>query len=121
MKPELQNDLDSLKKDIEFYKTSIKEVSEEILNEKVSEHPIFIAHKTEIPLGELILDHAELYTTWSISASTLEEFVEKSIIENSKEGFFKANYKEPKKFICVFLISGASANFVFIPYNKGDE
>lgn len=118
MNPALEKNLNSLKSDIEFYKQSIREVSEDILNEKVSEYPIFIAHKEEIPIGELILKNNELATTWSISASTYEEFTEKNIIENDKTAFFKANYKKPSEFICIFLIYETSANFVFIPFEN---
>lgn len=118
MNPELEKNLESLKHDVEFYKSSILEVSEEIRTEKISEYPIFIAHKIKIPFGELILDNTELGTNWSISVSSFEEFSEKNIIEKSKEGFFKANYKNPQDFICIFLIASGGGNFVFIPFKK---
>ncbi|NUM32158.1 MAG: hypothetical protein HUU47_07520 [Bacteroidetes bacterium] len=121
MNQELKIELDSLQNDVDFYKTSIKEVSDEIIDEKISEFPIFIAHKSKIPFGEIILDHTELNTTWSISVSTLEEFMDKNIIENSKAGFFKANYKNPQEFICIFLITGISASFVFVPYKSENQ
>lgn len=118
MNPDLEKNLQSLKEDVEIYKSSIREVSEEMLSEKITKYPIFIAHKIIIPFGELIIDHAELATNWSISVSTFEEFSEKNIIEKSKEGFFKANYKNPNDFICIFMIDSGNGNFVFIPFKK---
>ncbi len=120
MNEQLQADLQSLKADLILYKASIHEVSRDIRNEEISLYPIFIAHQTPIPIGELILDHAELAMNWSISASTMEEFLEHKLIESDKETVFKTNYKEAEKNICIFLISEGGASFVFIPYEAGN-
>ncbi len=112
----LQADLQSLKGDLILFKPSIKEVSSDIIKEKLSAYPIFIAHQQKIPFGELILDHTELAMSWSISASTLEEFVENKLIEPDKESLFVTSYKEPSTHICIFIISEGGASFVFVPY-----
>ena len=121
MNEQLKADLQSLKGDLILFKPSIKEVSDEIRHEKISEFPIFIAHQSPIPLGEIILDHSELAMNWSISASTIEEFVENRLIEHDKEELFKSNYKDPDKQICVFLISEGGASFVYIPYETQSQ
>ena len=79
-------------------------------------YPIFIAHQHEAKIGELIIDKDEFSTDWNIHASTLEEFIEKGIINAEKKEFFIQNYKEPNKFICVFVMVPEGANFVFYPY-----
>ena len=106
----------SLKKDIEFYKETLQEVATEIRLEGISEYPIFIAHQHEVNLGEIILDRNELGTSWTIQASTYEEFAEKGIIQANKKDTFLQNYKSADDFICLFVVVPEGANFVYIPY-----
>lgn len=121
MNETLKEDLQSLKADLILYKASIKEVADEILAEGLSQYPIFIASRTAIPVGELILDHTELAMNWSINASTLEEFLEHKLVEFEKQSLFKSSYKDPKNFICIFLVSEGGASFVFVPYKSSPE
>jgi len=116
MNDTLKADLQTLKGDLILFKPSIKEVSLDIIKEGISKYPIFIAHTITIPIGEIILDHTELAMSWSISASTMEEFMENKLIEAGKEDLFKSNYKDPEKNICIFIISEGGASFVFVPY-----
>lgn len=113
-----QSPLLSLEKDLTFYAESIKEVAVEIMVEGISLHPIFIAHQHEVKLGEVILNRDELNTNWTIQASTLEEFVQKGIINPEKKEHFLKNYKKPEDFMCVFVIVPEGANFIYYPYNK---
>ena len=113
---EWEAQLEHLRGELILMKESIRETSEDIIKEGFSKFPIFIAHQDEIKVGEVILDKADMATVWSISASTMEEFNEKSLIPEEKKPFFEDQYKDPKKFICMFVIYGASARFVFIPY-----
>lgn len=106
----------SLKKDLEFYKDVIKEVAIEIMVEGLSAYPIFIAHQHEVSIGEIILNKDELGTSWTIQASTLEEFENKGIIQESKKENFINNYKEADEFACLFVVVPEGANFVFYPY-----
>ena len=111
-----ESPLKSLETDLVLYSDSLKEVAEEIIAEGVSKYPIFIAHQHEVKLGELVVDKEEMATDWNIHASTIEEFIEAGVIQAEREDFFKQNYKDPKKFICIFAIVPEGANFVFYPY-----
>jgi hypothetical protein len=115
-KPKGPSPLKSLEPDLRFYSESIKEVAVEIMVEGISAYPIFIAHQHEVKVGELILDKQELNTAWSINASTLEEFVEKKIIDSRRKDYFIKNYKNAHEFMCLFVIVPEGANFVFYPY-----
>jgi hypothetical protein len=115
-KKDKDSPLKSLELDLKFYDESIKEVAVEIISEGISEHPIFVAHQHELSLGEPILDKEELNTSWSIHASTIEEFVEKGLIQPDKRDRFEKQYKDPHAFMCVFVIVPEGANFVFYPY-----
>ncbi|MBE7175917.1 MAG: hypothetical protein INR69_05910 [Mucilaginibacter polytrichastri] len=106
----------SLRADLKFYSESIREISREIIAEGLSKYPIFIAHQHEMKLGEVILDKEELSTEWSVHASTLEEFMERGVIKDIlKERFLNA-YKDPDKFMCLFVVVPEGANFVYFPY-----
>jgi hypothetical protein len=113
-----QSPLLSLEKDLEFYSDAIKEVAVEIMVEGISANPIFIAHQHEVKIGEIILNREELNTDWTIQASTLEEFIEKGIINRERKEQFLKNYKKPDEQMCVFVIVPEGANFVFYPYKK---
>ena len=108
----------SLEKDLTLYADSIKEVALEILLEGVSTHPIFVAHQHTVSIGEMILDREELHTDWTIQASTIEEFVEKGIINPDKKAMFLKAYKKPEDYMCVFVIVPEGANFIYYPYRK---
>lgn len=109
--------LKSLEKDLKYYEESIREISAEILKNKISKYPIFIAHQHEVSLGEVILDRHELGTEWSIHASTMEELIEVKLILQERKDFFELNFKDPDKFMCLFVIVPEGANFAFHPYH----
>lgn len=108
--------LQQLRAELILMKDSIKETANDIIKGGYTKFPIFIAHQDPIKVGEVILDKDDMATHWSISASTLEQFIETGLVEPDKEEMFKANYKNPKEFICMFVIYQTQANFVFIPY-----
>lgn len=111
-----ESPLKSLETDLVLYADSLKEVADEIIAEELSKYPIFIAHQHEVSIGEVVIDKNEMATEWNIHASTIEEFLEVGIIKSDKEDFFKQNYKDPQKFMCIFAIVPEGANFVFYPY-----
>ncbi|TSJ43872.1 hypothetical protein FO440_06720 [Mucilaginibacter corticis] len=115
-KPAGDSPLVSLRRDLKMFSESIHEVAVEIMVEGLSKYPIFVAHQHELKLGELILDRLELGSDWSIHASTLEEFLEVGIVKAELKKRFIENYKNPKDFMCVFVVVPEGANFVFVPY-----
>lgn len=110
--------LKSLESDLQIYKASIEEVALEILKGEVSAFPMFIASRQHVEMGRMIIDKEELALEWSIYASTLEEFVKRGIITREKLPIFKANYKDPRKFICLFALFQEDAGFIFVPYDE---
>lgn len=111
-----ESPLFSLRKDLDFYKDTIREVAEDIVAEGLSEYPIFIAHQHQVAVGEVIIDAEEFGKDWTIQASTLEEFIEKGIIQKEKKDVFLYSYKNPAEYACIFVIVPEGANFVFVPY-----
>lgn len=117
----LKSYLNTLRLDLNFFKDSIKEVSQDIIAEGYSQYPIFIAHQAEVKLGEVILDREELGTNFTIQATTLEDLVEKKVILPANVEKFKKAYKDPEKQCCIFLVTEHGAQFVFVPFEAGVE
>lgn len=95
---------------------NIKEVSYQIRKRGFSDYPIFIICRVDIPLGQLLYKKEEVGTEWNYYVTYMDEFVQRKIIEKDKEEEFKANYKNPDEFCCLFVIDGEFTKFVFIPY-----
>lgn len=108
--------LKSLKNDLDFYKESIQEVAAEMMAEGYTLFPIFVAHQHSMTIGEIVLDKDELDTQWSVHASSLEEFIEKGLIQADKRAFFEKSFKNANEYMCLFVVVPEGANFVFYPY-----
>ena len=111
-------ELQELNQNLNIYKESIREISEEIIDNQVSKYPVFIASREETNLGKQIIDKEELALEWSINASTLEEFVRRKIVLENKLEAFKKSYKDPKNFLCVFALLTENAGFIYLPYDE---
>jgi hypothetical protein len=118
MEPDIKITLELLKDDLEYYNEMLKEVSADILKEGFSKYPIFIAHQDEIKLGDLLLDGSEHQRSFNISATVLEDLLERNIVTKSKEEEFKLAYKNPNQFMCVLLVANNNAQFIFVPYKQ---
>lgn len=108
--------LKSIENDIKVYKEAIKETAETIVQDEVSNFPIFIAYEYEFPVGEKILDKDDFQTSWNINASCAEDLIKQGIIPMEKAKFFITQYKPYKEFICLFIVKEEESKFVFIPY-----
>lgn len=105
-----------LKVELKPYMKAMIQASETIIDKEVSTYPIMIAHQQELELGiPIVTTKTFPQGKWNIHASSLEEFVAKQIINTEKVQNFRATYKEPKSFVCVFSLSELGAQFVFLP------
>lgn len=104
-----------LEKELKIYKKALSEAADVIINEGVSNYPIFVAHQHEINFGLPLMEKEKIKGNWNINASSLEEFVVKKILHKDKLDAFKKNYKEPESSLCVFVLSELGANFIYIP------
>ena len=110
--------IETLKVDLKIYDEMIKEVSSDMIAEEFTNYPVFIAADQAIKLGELILDKDDHAATFSIYATTLEEMVDRNLVLETKKADFIKTYKDPKKFMCVMLLTASIASFVFVPYKS---
>ena len=83
-----------------------------ILDAEVSSYPIFIAARQEAALGVLLMSAED---GWFVNASTLEELVAKQLVSQDHIADFRMVYKDPREYLCVFVIGEEGSNFLFIP------
>lgn len=98
---------------IKKFKPIINKASEAMMENKISQYPIFVMHKQVIALGLSLVEKGP-NSDWAINVSNLEEFVSKKLIFEDKMDEFKLTYKDPKSFICCFVLSDLGAQFLFL-------
>ena len=114
--------LETLEADLNYYADYLHGFANEVLNSGVSKYPIFIAHKAPLPMGRILMDHAQVHTQWSISISLLEEFVGRNVVTKDKLFNFRQHFRDPETHMCVFVVSeDGEASFVFLPYDRTQE
>lgn len=95
---------------------NLKEASYQIIERKFSEYPIFPVSRVEIAIGNILYRKYEFDTEWNYYASTLEEFMQRQLVDAEKYEDFCQTYKNPEEFCCLFVVDEQFVNFVFIPY-----
>lgn len=118
---EFQKIITTLKSDLRIYAEMMHEVALDIVKQGFSKYPMFIATEAEIKMGELILDRNDYAATFSIYASTMEEMLERGLIQENKKQDFVSNYKDPRMHMCVLLVTNGIASIVFYPYQSNEQ
>jgi len=104
-----------LEKELNPYKSLFSQAADAILDQEVSDYPIFVLHRQMVDIGLPLVEGGTEAMPWSVNASTLEELATKKVIGMEKVDDFRKVYKDPKTFFCLFVLSDAGANFVFMP------
>jgi len=103
-----------LEDELNVYKKVMFEASQVIIDQDVSEYPIFVAHQANMEIGMVIAERGKVKGNWNIHATTLEEMVYKQIIKEENIEEFQNVFRNPKDNVCVFVLSELGAQFVFI-------
>ena len=106
--------LGTISKDFVRVADALKEASYAIRKRGFSDYPVFPVAKVEIPVGQMLIRKFERDTDWNYYVSFLDEFVQRKIVDD--EDMFKAAYKDPDEYCCLFVVDEEFTNFVFIPY-----
>lgn len=115
--PELNGKyLGTITKDFAIVADTLKEASYLIRKREISNFPIFIFTRQEVPVGSVIIRAEDLALDWHVQASYLADFVQKGIISEEKVADFQAAYKDADEYCCLFVIDNDFTNFVFVPY-----
>ncbi len=109
-----------LEEELRSYKKALGKASDIILDERVSNYPIFVLHKGTSQIGIPLIRREEIAGNWSVNASSLEEFAAKQLIRNDRIDDFRAAFKDPAEWLCLFVADENGANFIFMPRsNRG--
>lgn len=115
MKEKIQYKL--LEKELDSYRKALTQAADTILEQGVSNYPIFVIHQHSVDIGIQMVDKEKVAGNWSVNASSLEEFVTKQIVKQEKLQDFKTLLKEHPNELCLFVLSELGAEFVFLPRN----
>lgn len=107
-----------VKDQLKVYLPIMKQASDVIRDENVSNYPIMVVHKQEVEMGIPLELSISMPGGWKINASTLEEFVSKNLIVNEKIDEFRQLYKQHESHVCLFVLSEMGAQFVFYEINQ---
>jgi hypothetical protein len=116
MSDPLDKELKALQDELTEFSGQLLEITRELLKERVTEFPVFIAHQAEVYLGEFIVDMKEYEVPFSLSVSTVEEFVESGLIQKEKLVSFREAFGNPVNNMCVFWIHGDNARYILFPF-----
>ncbi len=108
--------LESLQNDIAEIGPTLQHIVATVINEGISEYPVFIAAQEIIDLGKPIFDREEVQLNWFFNASILEDFQRKGIVRGERLLSFKRTYGDPLERACIFVITPEIQQFVFVPY-----
>ncbi|EPR68491.1 hypothetical protein [Cyclobacterium qasimii] len=102
----------------DFIKISdtLKEAAYQVRQRKFSEFPIFPISKEEQPIGQLFLSRKEKPIDWNYYITYLDEFIQRELIKEEGVEQFKASYKDPDEFCCLFVVDEEFTKFLYIPY-----
>ena len=110
--------LESLQNDMYQVGKEMKEIAHTVMEEGISEYPVFVASQQMVDIGRPIFDRdSSTQLNWFYYASLLEEFVKKEIVLAENLAQFKRIFNNPKEIACIFVITQKeNARFVFVPY-----
>jgi len=107
--------IDAILADFQKVSKNLNFASKKIIENKFSNHPIFIMTKKNIKIGSVLIDLDEVNDNkWKYYATYFENAVEnKLIIDRDK---FLSNYKNSNKFCCLIVLEKKNSKFIFVPY-----
>lgn len=110
----------SLQQDLDICRDYIRQLATGMIRGGVSKFPIFVAQRGEqdLDLGVPLIKREDFDIAWNLSASHLEDFVNKGVVRLDKVEEFKKAYKNPEFFMCVFVAEESAGSFVFMPYDR---
>lgn len=108
-----------LQTDIQPYRDALADAADTVVDEGVSNYPIFFAFSGETNEQAPGISVTEIPTKrglrWHINLTTLEELVAKTIITPEKIDPFREVYKKNHGELCFLIVDAAGARFGFVP------
>lgn len=114
--PNISNEqLQQMQRDLQKHKELMTRASNTLIEQDVSEYPIFVIHREAVEIGIPLYIPADSTKDWHINLSSLEEMTAKSLIMSDRIEQFKAIFKNPETHFCLFFVHSGAASFIFMP------
>ncbi len=108
-----------LQTDIKPYHKVLREAADTVVDEKVSNYPVFVAYAGEdtdsVPGIHVVEVPTMRQLIWTINVTTLEELVAKQVVNQEKIDPFRKVYNENVDHFCLLIIDEAGGRFGFVP------
>lgn len=108
---------ESLQNDLISVGPYLKEIAQNVIKDEISQYPVFVAAQEHVEIGKMIFNPEQHGLNWFFTASLLEEFVSKKLIDPSNLNRFKRTFGDPTEKACIFAIFEQEGRFVFVPYD----
>ncbi|MDZ4749276.1 MAG: hypothetical protein SH808_12375 [Saprospiraceae bacterium] len=113
--------LEQFAEEVNHYHGLMQEAFEGVIDEGVSNYPVFIFHQQEVSVGLPIVDRHQIAGEWSVNISTLEEFYIKGLVVIEKVEEIKAKIiGHPPQYCCLVLVEG-KGSLIFLPRESSAE
>ncbi|MEM7370072.1 MAG: hypothetical protein AAF587_15810 [Bacteroidota bacterium] len=109
--------LESIRNDVAQIGRDLQIIAKRVIEEGISEYPIFVAAQKILDIGKLIFDPETANLNWYFFASMLEDFINRDIIQRSKVKEFQDAYGDPLEKACILVLTEESMQIVFVPYD----
>jgi hypothetical protein len=109
--------LESIRNDVALIGEDLKVIANQVIDEGISEYPLFIASQELLDLGRPIFDPETAGLNWIFRATILEDFVNRNIISQSKVADFQRTMGDPRKNACIVVITPEGIQLVFVPFD----
>ncbi|MBK9449287.1 MAG: hypothetical protein IPN95_07690 [Bacteroidetes bacterium] len=113
--------LEAIRNDIRIIGPMMRSFSTHVINEEISEFPVYIAYQDPVSVGKPFLSKEKDHLNWNYNVSILEDFVKRGVVKEDKLEDFLETFGDPEERACIFVILPTEGGFVFIPYEIEDE
>jgi hypothetical protein len=108
-----------LQTDVKPYHAPLRRAATTVIDEKVSNYPIFVAYagdEVENMPGIFVLEvPTDRQLVWTVNVTTLEELVARQVVKQEKVDPFRKVYREKADEFCFLIIDEAGGRFGFLP------
>jgi hypothetical protein len=119
--PQLSPVLESIRTDIRMAGALMQNFSMHVINDEVSQFPIYVAYLDEVSLGRPFIKRESMQLNFNYNASILEEFVKRGVILREKVQEFKDTFGDPEERACIFVVLPQEGGFIFVPYDIAED
>lgn len=117
--PKPKNDWVQLQTDVAPYRDRLAEAADTVVDEGVSNYPIFFAFNGEgseqVPGIAVTSIPTNRGFGWQLNLTTLEELVAKSVVTPERIDPFRELYKKNHDQLCFLIVDAEGARFGFVP------